>query len=299
MSESIASSTLLATSTVQRPDFVREPTPLPIEISVQRRLSKWVMLTNNHGLRHALIILVLIIAWQVYGTLANNDLIFPTFTETAASFWTNLVNGPLLARAAVSLDMLAKAYGIGVALALALVALAASSKMGADLLATLTAMFNPLPAIALLPLALLWFGLGQGAIIFVVVHSVLWAVALNAHAGFQSVSETTRMAGRNMGLRGPRYILLLLIPAALPAILSGLRIGWAFAWRTLIAAELVFGTTSGSGGIGWFIFENRNMMDTPAVFAGLAAVVLIGLAVEGAIFRVIENHTVRTWGMQR
>jgi acyl-CoA dehydrogenase len=123
-------------------------------------------------------------------------------------------------------------------------------------------MFNPLPAVALLPLALLWFGIGMGSLIFVIVHSVLWAVALNTHAGFQSVSDTLRMAGRNIGLGGLSLVSLVLIPAALPSIISGLKIGWAFGWRTLIAAELVFGVSSGQGGLGWFILENRNNLET-------------------------------------
>jgi len=94
-------------------------------------------------------------------------------------------------------------------------------------------------------------------------------------------------------------VAFVLMPAAFPAILSGLKIGWAFAWRTLIAAELVFGVSSRSGGLGWFIFENRNQLDTAAVFAGLTAVIIIGLVVESVIFRNVERKTVRRWGMQR
>ena len=126
----------------------------------------------------------------------------------------------------------------------------------------------------------------------------MWAVALNTHAGFQSVSETTRMAGQNFGLKGLRYIVGILIPAAFPSILSGLKIGWAFGWRTLIAAELVFGATSRSGGLGWFIFENRNALETPTVFAGLFTVIGLGLLVESVIFRAIEKRSVKRWGMQ-
>lgn len=107
------------------------------------------------------------------------------------------------------------------------------------------------------------------------------------------------MAGRNYGLTGLRYVLQILVPAALPAILSGLKIGWAFAWRTLIAAELVFGASSGKGGLGWYIFQNRNELYTDRVFAGLALVVLIGLAVESLGFAVVERVTVRRWGQQR
>ncbi len=96
-----------------------------------------------------------------------------------------------------------------------------------------------------------------------------------------------------------RYVLQILVPAALPAILSGLKIGWAFAWRTLIAAELVFGASSGQGGLGWYIFQNRNELYTDKVFAGLVLVILIGLLVEGLGFQTLERLTVRRWGVQR
>jgi NitT/TauT family transport system permease protein len=127
---------------------------------------------------------------------------------------------------------------------------------------------------------------------------VLWAVALNTHAGFRAVSPTLRMVGRNYGLSQAGYIARILIPGAFPSILTGLKIGWAFAWRTLIAAELVFGVSSGSGGLGWYIFERKNLLLIPDVFAGLLTVILFGLFVEHAIFRTVENRTVRRWGMQ-
>ncbi|MGN6460339.1 MAG: ABC transporter permease, partial [Pseudolabrys sp.] len=159
--------------------------------------------------------------------------------------------------------------------------------------------FNPLPAIALLPLALIWFGLGIPSLVFVIVHSVLWAVSLNTLSGFRSVPEVLRMTGRNYNLSGVRFVTKILMPAAFPAILAGLKIGWAFAWRTLIAAELVFGVSSRSGGLGWYIFESRAELQTAQVFAGLLAVIVIGLLVESVIFRTIEARTLQRWGMQR
>ena len=158
---------------------------------------------------------------------------------------------------------------------------------------------NAVPAIALLPLALLWFGLGQNSLIFVLVHPVLWPLSLSIFSGFQAVPETLRMAGRNYGLKGWRYVVEILLPAALPSVLSGLKIAWAFAWRTLIAAELVFGASSGRGGLGWYIFQNRNELYTDNVFAGLALVILIGLLVENLVFASLERVTVRRWGQQR
>jgi NitT/TauT family transport system permease protein len=107
------------------------------------------------------------------------------------------------------------------------------------------------------------------------------------------------MSGRNYGLTGIRYVTKILMPAAFPSILAGLKIGWAFAWRTLIAAELVFGVSSRAGGLGWYIFEARAELYTSKVFAGLLAVIIIGLVVESVIFRLIEIRTVQRWGMQR
>lgn len=210
-----------------------------------------------------------------------------------------MLSGELPGYVAAALAVLVQGYALGVAGALLLTSLAIGSRAGRDLPETLTAMFNPLPAIALLPLALLWFGLGRASLVFVLVHSVMWPLALNACAGFGSVPETLRMAGRNVGLNGARLAFQVMIPAALPAILSGLKIGWAFAWRTLIAAKLVFGTTSGKGGLGWYIFQSRNELFTDKVFAGLAAVIAIGLLVEGLVFQTLERLTVRRWGMQR
>ena len=149
-----------------------------------------------------------------------------------------------------------------------------------------------------MPLALIWFGLGASSIVFILVHSVLWAVALNTYAGFLGVSNTLRMVGRNYGLGGLRYVYMILVPAAFPSILTGLKVGWAFAWRTLIAAELVFGVSSGSGGLGWFIYENKNLLDIPGVFAGLFTIIIVGLLVENVFFNNLEAITIKKWGMQ-
>jgi len=134
---------------------------------------------------------------------------------------------------------------------------------------------------------------------FVVVNSVVWVMSLSTLGGFLTVSETLRMVGQNYGLKGMRYVWHVLIPAAFPSILTGMKLGWAYSWRALVGAELVFGATNRGGGIGWFVFENRMSLETPRVFAGLLVVIIIGVVVESLIFRTIENRTVRRWGMQR
>ena len=258
----------------------------------------WTRLWDQGSARKTFVILMLLLTWQLYAWWLDNPLLLPTFTETLQALIAGLKSGVIFERVLASLYLLAAAYGIGILLAAIFTALAITTRLGTDVLETLTSMFNPLPSIALLPLALIWFGLGSPSLIFVLVHAVLWAVALNMHAGFQAVSTTLRMVGRNCGLRGIRLIMLILVPAAFPSILTGLKIGWAFAWRTLIAAEMVFGSSGGTGGLGWFIFENKNQLNTPSVFAGLFCVIIIGLVVENGLFRPIETWTVVRWGMR-
>jgi NitT/TauT family transport system permease protein len=265
---------------------------------VEKALTPFERLYNQAWLRKTLLLILLIGVWELYARHLDNPLLVPTFSDTVEAWWGAIVSGVLPARVAVSLRVLAIGFSSGVLLAGVLTVLAITTRIGTDFLETMTAMLNPLPAIALLPLALIWFGLGVGSLVFVLIHSVLWAVALNTHAGFRGVSQTLRMVGRNYGLSGLRLVLKILIPAAFPSILAGLKIGWAFAWRTLIAAELVFGVASGKGGLGWFIFESKNELDIPEVFAGLLTIIMIGLLVENVVFRTVEIRTLRRWGMQ-
>lgn len=281
---------------VLQSDFASNAAHGPAEL--ERKLGKMELIWGNAFVRKSFIIIVLGILWQIYASVLDNQLLFPTLTDTLATMWDRFADGTLFARTATTIKVLLMGYAAGITLAATLTIIAINTQIGTDFLETMTAMLNPLPAIALLPLALIWFGLGNGSLVFVLIHSVMWAVALNTHAGFLGVSRTLRMVGRNYELKGLGYVTKILVPAAFPSILTGLKIGWAFAWRTLIAAELVFGVSSGKGGLGWFIFENRNLLDIPAVFAGLLTVIAIGLFVENLVFRTIERKTVQKWGLQ-
>ena len=282
-----------------REEFEREILDASNIGEIERPLSLWERITNITLVRRLFILAIIAAAWQLYASWVNNPLMLPTFTDMVEAFVDSTMRGEMLAYAWGSVRVLLQGYVAGVLIAAVLTGFAVSTRIGNDFLSTVTAMFNPLPAIALLPLALLWFGLGTPSLIFVLIHAVLWPLALNTHSGFMAVSETLRMVGNNAGLTGIRYVTFILIPAAFPAILTGLKIGWAFAWRTLIAAELWFGAGGGGGGLGWFIFQSRNELLTAYVFAGLTAVIVIGLLVESVIFRTIEARTVRKWGMQR
>ena len=236
--------------TVFRPEIVREVSGADEFGIVEKELTVPERLYNLGWVRKTGLLILLALLWEGYARHLDNQLLVPTLTDTVQAWWGGMRSGELPERILASLRVLAIGYTTGVVLAGILTVLAITTRIGTDFLETMTAMLNPLPAIALLPLALIWFGLGLGSLVFVLVHSVLWAVALNTHAGFRGVSNTLRMVGRNYGLSGLGLVFRILIPAAFPSILSGLKIGWAFAWRTLIAAELVFGVASGTGGLG-------------------------------------------------
>lgn len=267
--------------------------------TVRRELSPWTRIINNTAFRRVVVLVVLALAWELSARWVKNELMFPSFLDSLRALGESIEDGTLPARVWLSMETLLISYAVGILVAAAMTIFAVSTRVGVDVLSTLTGIFNPLPSIALVPLAMLWFGVGLTSMVFVIVNSVVWVIALSTLAGFLSVPETLRMTGQNCGLRGMHYVSSILIPAAFPSILTGMKLGWAYSWRALVGAELIFGATNRGGGIGWFIFENRMALETARVFAGLLVVIIIGVLVESVIFRTIENRTVRRWGMQR
>ncbi len=248
-------------------------------------------------MRRFFMFVLLLIIWELGVRLTGVlPIILPPPTTVFMELWRLVATGTLFPYIWNTLSILLSSLVIGVAAAFMLTALAILTEWGKDLQRMCTAMFNPLPAIALLPLALLWFGLGTRSLMFVIVHSVVWTFSVNTFTGFVTVPETMVRVGRNLGLKGWKLVRSIYIPAALPYILVGLKLSWAYAWRTVIAAELVFGVTGSKGGIGWFIYKMRYSLDTPAVFAGLCVIIAIGLTID-VLFRRIEDKTVRRWGM--
>jgi NitT/TauT family transport system permease protein len=167
------------------------------EAPVERRLPSAERLWQQNWLRKITILLALSMLWELVARLQHNELLLPTFSATAQALIEGFASGELVEKVEISLSVLIQGYAAGVFLAFLFTTLAVSTQLGRDLLSTLTSMFNPLPPIALLPLSLLWFGLGQASLVFVLVHSVLWPLALNTYSGFLGVPETLRMTGRN------------------------------------------------------------------------------------------------------
>ncbi len=150
-----------------------------------------------------------------------------------------------------------------------------------------------LPSICWLPLALLWFGLGEQAILFVVVMGALLAITLSTQAGVKNTDPVYLRAALNLGARGWRLYLLVVLPAALPAIISGMKLGWSFAWRSLMAAELLYMSL----GLGQLLMMGRELNDMNQVVAVMLIIIAIGLVVDRLVFTPLETRVRARWGL--
>lgn len=166
-------------------------------------------------------------------------------------------------------------------------------------LETLLSMLAPIPGISLLPFAMLWFGLGYRPILFVTVTGALAVYMLPIMNGLSTVSPILLDVGRIYGFKALKLVRYIYLPATLPSVLTGVRAAWGLSWRSLIAAELVFGAIGQSGGIGWLISVNRYNLNPNGMIVGIIAIVIIGFLIEHLIMGTIERHTVVLWGMKR
>jgi len=158
---------------------------------------------------------------------------------------------------------------------------------------------HPMPSVAMIPLVIVWIGIGFSGVVALTINSCLWPILLNSYTGFRAVHVTYMEVGRNVGLRKFKLILHVMIPSALPYLLAGLKVAWARSWRTVVAAEMVFGTTSASEGIGWFIFEALQYVNFSQILSGVLVIILFGIVMERGVFETIEKKTVIRWGMSK
>lgn len=248
--------------------------------------------------RKRIIYIVLLLAvWEIAARTINKPMLIPNLLGIGKTLVTSIVNGELVVHTWFSLYLILMGLFLGLVLAVILSVMAMVSKRFDDFLDTLVAIMHPLPGIALLPIAVLWLGIGQKAIVFVIVHATLWPMILNILSGFRAVPPIYREVGANIGLKGPKLVSSIMIPAAFPYLLAGIKIGWARAWRALIAAEMIFGTSGSQGGLGWYIYQQRYAMEIEGVFAAIIVIAGIGIIVEDLLFGIIEKKTLKQWGM--
>ena len=244
-------------------------------------------------------IVAVLILWEVlYNLHIWPEILFPSLKTIVTSLVKSFTQRGLGLMVLHSLRLLLEGLVLGILVALIFSSLSLVSETFYSIYNMIVSMFDLIPGIALIPVAILWLGIGDAAIIFMVFHSVVWPMSRSIIDGFNAVPELYLEVGQNIGLSKVRLVFGVFIPAALPRIFSGIKVGWARAWRGLISAEMVFGGGSALG-IGYFITDRRTNLDIAGIFATIIVIIVIGIIIEYVIFRQIENHTFKKWGMTR
>jgi NitT/TauT family transport system permease protein len=194
---------------------------------------------------------------------------------------------------AVSMRRVLIGYAISVVAGMILGLGVASNTFLEETMGGLLVSLQSLPSICWWPLALLWFGLNQNAILFVVIMGSLLSVTLAMEDGRKQMPKIYGMAGRNLGARGFQLFWHVLLPASLPFIVSGLKQGWAFAWRSLITAEMLYVSL----GLGQVLMMGRETSNMNAVIAVMILIIGLGYIVDGLIFKSMEKRLQRKWGL--
>jgi len=244
-------------------------------------------------------ILVFLIGWEIVARSGIfSSFLFPAMSDSLMY----IVDNPniIFSSTLYTLRLLAIALGISIGIGTLVGVMSSFSKSAQAVIQGWTSMFAPVPSIALLPFAMLWFGLGEAPIIFVTIFGSIWMYIISIQNGILTVKPLYIAIGENYGLGKIKLARYIILPASLPNIITGVRTAWSGGWRTIIACELVFGASAaGASGLGWMIYTQRYNLNSPGMFSGIIMISLIGIIVEDFVFAYIEKKTVIKWGMKK
>ena len=248
----------------------------------------------KRALRNGLFYAALIAVWVLLAKLKIwPPYLFPTPWGVAEAMWSGFADHSFWIAIGVSMRRMLLGYGLSVVLGIVLGMSVASSKFLDQTLGGLLVSLQSLPSICWLPIAVLWFGLSEKAILFVVVMGSLLSVTISMETGRKQLPKIYSMAGRNLGARGLKLFLNVTLPASLPYIVTGLKQGWAFAWRSLISGEMIFVTL----GLGQLLMMGRDLNDMSQVVAVMILIIALGYIVDGLVFKTIERRLQQRWGL--
>lgn len=238
----------------------------------------------------------LLLLWQGLAALGLwPPYLFPSPADVGVTLGRVGANGELATALLVTLRRILLGYGSATLLGLGLGLLMARSKTLSSVAGPAVLGLQAMPSICWFPLAILWIGLNEGAILFVTAIGTLFAVASATEAAIRTIPPSYLRAAATMGARGWRLYLRVMLPAALPTLLTGLRVGWSFAWRSLMAAEMLFMNL----GLGHLLGMGRELADAAQVMAVILVILVLGLVVDRLVFARYEQAVRRRWGFEQ
>jgi NitT/TauT family transport system permease protein len=244
----------------------------------------------------ALFFVALVAAWQ--GMVLSgrwSPVLLPSPGTVGEYLWTSLWDGTLIEAIGVTLRRLLIRYTIGIVLGLPLGLLSSRFAFFQDTIGVLALGLQTLPSVCWVPLALLWFGQSEGAVLFVVVMGTAWSVAIATDTGARTIPRVYARAARTMGSEGFHQWTRVILPASLPYLISGMKQGWAFAWRSLMAAE-IFVTILTGFGLGQLLHYGRELNAMEQVIRIMIVIVAIGLLADKVLIAPWERFLHRRWG---
>lgn len=238
----------------------------------------------------------LMAGWQVLVLSGRwSPVLLPSPQSVGESLWTSLTDGTLPEATSVTLRRLFIGYAIGLAIGLPLGLLASTSEFVEDTVGVLALGLQTLPSVCWIPLALLWFGQSEGAMLFVVIMGTVWSVVIATNTGARSIPPIYARAARTMGSEGFHRWTRVILPASMPFLIGGMKQGWAFAWRSLMAAEIYVTILTGFG-LGHLLHYGRELNAMDQVIAIMLVIIVIGLLADKALFSPWERFLHRRWG---
>jgi NitT/TauT family transport system permease protein len=239
---------------------------------------------------------LLILIWDVVVRLQFwPDYLFPGPGQVFEALWFGIEDTTFLYGIATSLKRFVIGFTLALVIGIGFGLLLGSIRLARETVGALLIGLQTLPNIAWLPMGLLWFGLNDRAILFVIVMGVINSVAMATADGIRNVPPLYRRAARTMGANGVALYLQVVLPAALPAIMTGVKLGWIFGWHALIAGEMLFVSL----GLGHLLVMGRELADMSQVMAVMIVIVAIGLIMERLVFTPLELRVRRRWGLER
>lgn len=221
--------------------------------------------------------------------------VFPSPLKVTETLLAGFADKTFLTAIMISMRRILIGYGLSIILGGILGLVMSKFRIIDETVGSLVLGLQALPSICWLPLALLWFGLNERAIIFVVVMGALFSITIATDSGIKNVPPLYIKAGRNMGARRFRLFLEVVLPAAMPAIISGLKQGWSFAWRSLMAGELLFLNL----GLGYLLLMGRELNDMSQVIAVMIVIAVISILADKFVFGRMEAGIKKMWGLER
>ena len=236
----------------------------------------------------------IIIVWQIVFSLNIwSTQIFPSPVQVAQDLAYGTTDGSLFFGIATSMWRLIVGLAISIAGGVTLGVFMARVESVNQTVGSLVLGLQSVPSVAWVPMAFLWFGLSDAGIIFVTTASSLFAVTINTYSGMKNIPTSYIAAARNMGASGVQLITNVMLPAAFPYLISGFKQGWAFAWRGVIGAEIIFSFL----GLGFLLNVGRELNDISQVIATMLVIMVIGILIDGLVFKKIERKVMSRWGL--